>query len=41
MRCLYLVARAVAGVWQLSLGQNVVTLEQVIALNELVLSKFE
>lgn len=40
MRFLYLVARAVTGVWQLSLGQNVVTLEQILALNELVFSKF-
>ncbi len=40
MRCLYLVGRAVAGVWQLSVGQNVVTLDQVMALNELVFSKF-
>lgn len=41
MRFLYLVVRAVTGVWQLSLGQNVVTLEQMLALNELVFSKFE
>lgn len=33
IRFLYLVTRAVAGVWQLSLGKNVITLEQVLALN--------
>jgi hypothetical protein len=41
LRCLYLIVRAIVGVWQLGSGKNIVTLEQVLGLNELVFSKFE
>lgn len=41
IKCLYLVARSIVGLIQLGKGENIVTLEQILALNETVFSKFE
>jgi hypothetical protein len=41
IKCLYLVVRALCGIVQLSKGENIVTLEQILALNEFVFAKFE
>ena len=41
IRCFYLIARALMGLTQLGNGDNVVTIEQVSALNEKVFAFFE
>lgn len=41
IRCLYLIVRALMGMLQLEKGNNVVTLTEILQLNEMVFGKFE
>jgi len=41
IRCLYLIVRALIGMLQLEKGYNVITLSQILSLNQMVFTKFE
>lgn len=41
IKCFYLVVRALVAIVKLAQGENIVTLQEILSLNELVFNKFE